>query len=107
MEQRTQVVSKFYRLKMSKELRDLLRSLPFQIEEEVRGMDHVYLGRGTLRLSGGRHPAEASVRLRNGGLIASVSVPEAGIQVEGPFETPEDRSSFPEEVRRAVVAAMD
>jgi hypothetical protein len=107
MEQRVRIVSKFYRLKMSGELRTMIESLPVRIEREVASKDRVYLGRGALELSGGRHEAEVSIQLQDGRLMAGVTVPSAGIRVEGPFETPEEMAAFPTAVRKAVVAAMD
>lgn len=107
MEQRARVVSKFYRLKMSGELRTMIESLPVRIEREVVSSDRVYLGKGVLELSRGRHEAEVSIQLRDGKLPAGVAIPSAGVRVEEPFETLEEMAAFPAAVRKAVAAAMD
>ena len=107
MEQRTLVVSRFYRLKMSEELAKVIRSLPVRIEKEVRDRDCVYRGLGTLKLSGRGHEAEMAVLLEEGGLVARMDAPSAGLRIDGPFETEEDRAEFLREVREAVAALMD
>ena len=74
------VVSKYYRIRMTEELRSMLESIPVQdVTEEPRG-DHVYLGLGKMVVGARAHPATVRVDAGPFGMSLTVSAPGAGVR---------------------------
>lgn len=104
---KTIVMSKYHRIRMTDELRAMLKEIPVQnVTEEPKG-DHVYLGFGKIVLGAQGHPAMIRVGAGPHGMDLTVLSPEAGVTVQCPFETKEDREAAPGIVNDAIKTRMN
>lgn len=104
---RSQVVPKYYRIAMAEDLRRLLGSIPVKAVAEESGGDHVYLGSGTVTVRGEELRATVRVGIEDGVLRLSVTVPEASVDVNCPFDTGERRAAAAEAVTAAIRLASE
>jgi len=102
MEQREKVVSKFYRLKMSGELRTMIESLPVRGLVEIIKGNHVYLGNGTLLIGAREHPTRILIQEDNGSINFEIEAPTAGLLIQCPFNSEEERAKIPDKVTKAI-----
>jgi hypothetical protein len=99
-------MAKLMRLKMSAQLGDLLRGLPVSVRESTK-TDCVYLGRGFLTAGAERPDVTVRVFLKKGKPMASLESKMARIELVSPFDTEEERSSFPEKAVKAITSSMN
>lgn len=79
---------------MSKELQALIRSLPVRGIQEVTSGSLVYSGVGMVSTGVVAYPVQVRVAISEGGMQASVTSEQAGLDVQGPFGSPEEREAF-------------
>jgi len=104
---RSEVVPKYYRIAMAKDLRRLLAAIPVKNIVEEPGGDHVYLGSGTVDIRGSELRATVRIGLEEGALRLSVTVPDADVNVSCPFDTGERRGTAAEAVTAAIQLASE
>lgn len=99
-------MAKLMRLTMSAQLGDLLRGLPVSVRESTK-TDCVYFGKGFLTAGKERPDVTVRVFLEGGRTMASLKSKMARIELTGPFDTEEARSSFPEKAVQAINSSMN
>ncbi len=97
----TRLVSKFYRLRISRELRTMLTALPIRKMRETQVGNHVYLANGELRVGNDFYPAKIRVWIEKGRVLAAVRAPKAGVHIQGWF----DPLAIPRAVNQALRSA--
>jgi hypothetical protein len=95
------MVSKLYRLELTDDLRRVLMRLPVRKLVETQVGNHVYMANGEIMVGPRYYPVRIRVWTDGSELMASVTAPRAGLEVELPFGTPEDRKAFPDAVHVA------
>lgn len=101
MEKR-KLVSKYYRLKMSDALRQMVFGIPVSDLVETQVGDHIYLGQGVVKTGVLGHPAAVRVWVGEDGIRARVKSDPAGLLVDMPFGTENEQRQFMDSVREAV-----
>jgi len=81
------VVSKFYRLKMTDEIRSLITALPVKNLRETQVGNHVYYAKGQIKIGVGYYPGRIRIWLWNKNISVSVKSEEAGFGVIFPFNS--------------------
>jgi hypothetical protein len=100
------VVSKFHRLELTDDLRKMLMQLPVRKLVETQVGNHVYLADGEIMVGSRYFPVRIRV-WKDDELRARVKSLKAGLDVESPFETQEDREAFPVLVRKAAEKCLN
>lgn len=86
------MASKLFRMKYAKEIRDFVMGLPFENLVESQTGDYVYVGNGTIKTGMSEFPVTVRiVRTVEGGMEVNVKSTKAGLNVQMPFNTKEDR----------------
>lgn len=101
------VVSKLYRIQLTDDLKEMIQNLPVRRLEETQEGNHVYMGMGEVKVGGRHYPVQIRVWSEGGSLLAMVAAPGVGLELRGPFETPEQRQGFPTAVRRAMSLCLN
>lgn len=93
------LVSKLFRQRLAKDLKACLEALPLEGLRESQVGNHVYMGRGKVRVGASAYPVQVRVWIRDGLLTARVQTEDQRLRVEGPFATLEERQTFPRAVQ--------
>jgi hypothetical protein len=89
-----QVVSKYLRLKMTDELREMIQKIPFISLEETQTSSHIYLGSGKIRSKNRSYPAMIRVWIRSDEIWASIKAFGCGVSISNKFKTVAERRQF-------------
>ncbi len=81
------IISKFYRIRISNDLHEMINDLPVRNFRENQIGNHVYSGVGEMRVGSSYFPATIRVRLVEGIPIVFVRVPHAGISTDCPLKS--------------------
>lgn len=95
------VISKYYRLRFTDELREVVEALPVHGLQEDQVGNHVYSARGSLDVGGRIYHATVRVRLAEEGPMVYVSAPGAGVSVVCPFEASAVKKALEDAVDKA------
>ncbi len=91
-------VSKYLRMRMAGELRDMIEGIPFVGLEETQAESHVYVGNGRIMSGSRTYPAIVRVWIKGGDVWASLKAFGAGASISERFRTAEERRKFVEKV---------
>jgi len=96
------VVSKYLRLRMTDELREMIKKIP-EVEslEETQAGNHIYLGNGKIRTRSGRSWVRVRVWMKGEEIWASVRS-RAGLSVAAPFRTVKERREFTKKIMEGI-----
>jgi len=81
----TRIISKFYRLKMTDEIRDVLKYLPIKNMIEMRELNSIYSGKGELVTGLKSYPVIINIGLVNKKIWIKLVAEKAGICVKCEF----------------------
>jgi hypothetical protein len=90
--------SKLERLRIRDDIADFLRKAPLRDMVEDQVGNHVYSGKGKIRIGNSYVPVIVRVRMAGGEFIMILKAPSIGVTVKCPFE--------PKEAARAVSEAV-
>lgn len=100
--EKTNIAHKYYRLKMSNELRHLLTGIPIKnVQEEHKG-DHIYLGVGHILVGTKEHLTTIRVYFSEGGFKARVYSPTSGLDIKHAFNNAKERKELVRMIRKEV-----
>ena len=96
------MISKLCRLRLTNELEEMIRELPVKGLEETQVGNHVYMGRGMIRVGTQDYPVQLRVWIDGDTMRAAVRAKRAGLEVYEVLGGPRDILELPEAVREAV-----
>jgi hypothetical protein len=79
------VLSKFYRLKLTDQIRDLITALPTENLQETQVGNHVYYAKGQFKVGSQSYPGRIRIWLWNRNISISVKSEEIGFNIVCPF----------------------
>lgn len=82
----TKLISKYHRLRMSDDIRGLLKQLPVRRMQESQVGNHVYQGAGEIKVGTSYIPVSLRIRIVRGRPTVFLNADRAGIAVTCPFE---------------------
>jgi hypothetical protein len=91
-------MSKFYRLKMVDNIRDLILGVPFRNLKEITVKEQIYRACGEIQTGSTYQPVDIRIWLQNGDPILEIKSDSAKIYALCPFKTESDQ----EEARNSV-----
>ncbi len=94
------VVSKFYRIKWTDQLKEMIQSAPITDLEENQVGNHVYSGKGYLQIGSQRHKVTIRVRISKGDVRFYLECPKANISIDEPFDPKTNGSSIRDKIRK-------
>jgi len=82
-----QIASKFYRLKMTDDIHNLILSIPFRNLEEITVREQVYRAYGEIQVGSKYHPVDVRIWLQDGAPKLEIKSKQAQIYAVYPFNT--------------------
>jgi hypothetical protein len=82
-----QVLSKFYRLKMTDDIRDLITNIPFRNLEETTVKEQIYRAYGEIQIGSKYQPVDIRIWLQDGAPKLEIKSKQAQVYAVYPFDT--------------------
>jgi hypothetical protein len=94
------VVSKFYRIKWTDQLKEMIRNTQITDLEENQIGNHVYSGKGYLQVGSQSHEVTIRVRISKGDVRFHLECPKENISINEPFNPKTNGKTVGERVRK-------
>jgi len=101
---KNKVIAKYHRLRLTDDIRNLIRGLPVSVEETQVG-SHVYLADGEVQMGLQKSPVRIRIECRHGKLSLVVKS-GTWLAMSLPYDTPEQRARAPAEVRAGMLSLL-
>lgn len=95
-------VFKYYRLKMSDELRLLITGIPVKNIKEIHKGDHVYLGHGNILIGSKEHVVTIKVVKNDNGFMCKIYSPSSNMRIKSKFDSVEDVSTTLDLIKKEI-----
>lgn len=94
MERNSKIISKYYRIRMSDEIRYMIEELPIQGLRETQIGDFIYAGHGYTEIGTKVFLTVIKIQLKNNEPVVSIVIPNAKISLSCPFNMDRIKRSF-------------
>lgn len=96
------VVSKYLRLRMTDDLREMLKRIPVEGVTETQAGSHIYMGSGRIRVGQRSYPVSVRVWMKQEEIWASVKSFGSRLSISSRFQNAVERRQFVSNVLEGV-----